>query len=214
MLNIVGIIGSYIFVGTVMALGKIFERFGEEASRKFIHIMLANWWIIAMLCFNNVICAAIAPFSFVIINYISYKKGIIKVMEREKKDGLGTVYYALSLLILSIICFGIIRNPSIGLISVFVMGYSDGLAAVIGKNIKSKEYKIGNSTKTLFGSLTMFIVTMLIISIYLAIVGASYWILKTIIASLILTILEAISIKGTDNITVPLATCLLLCILI
>ena len=214
MLNVVGIIGSYIFVVVVMVLAKLFERFGEEASRKFIHIMLANWWIIAMLCFDNVICAAIAPFSFVIINYISYKKDLINVMEREKKDGLGTVYYAVSLLILAIICFGIIKNPSIGLISVFVMGYSDGLAAVIGKNIKSKEYKVGNSTKTLLGSFTMFIVTMLIISIYLGVLGVSYWILKALIASVVLTILEAVSIKGTDNITVPLATCLLLCMLI
>ena len=92
-----------------------------------------------MYYFTNVWFAAFVPLTFVIINYLSYKKGIIKVMERDKQDGLGTVYYAISLLILTIISFGIFKKPSLGLIPTLVMAYGDGLAAVIGKLIKSNE---------------------------------------------------------------------------
>ena len=149
MKNLLGILTSYIFIGIIIMLAKLFEKFGKEASRKFIHISLANWWFIAMYFFDNAIWASLVPLSFVIINYISYKKNLISVMERESQDGLGTVYYALSLLIISIFTFGIIKRPEIGLCSILIMGYADGLAAVIGKRLKSYEYKIENTKKNI-----------------------------------------------------------------
>ncbi len=210
MQNILGIIVSYIFIAIVIISGKFFEKIGKEASRKFIHIMLSNWWFIAMYFFTNAFSAALVPMTFVIINYISYKKNLISVMERENQDGLGTVYYAISLLIVSIFTFGIIKRPEIGLCSILIMGYGDGLAAVIGKSIKSYEYKIGNTKKTIAGTLTMLLITLIIVAIFLYTTKSNLWIIKSIIISIILTILEAISIKGTDNLTLPIITCLLL----
>lgn len=212
MQNWIGILVSYIFIFLMIIGGKLFEKVGKEASRKFIHIMLGNWWLIAMYFFNNVWFAAFVPLTFVIINYISYKKDIIKVMEREenKKDGLGTVYYACSLLILVIITFGVLNKPILGLVPIFVMAFGDGLAAIFGKLIKSKKYKVYDTEKSIAGSLTMFIVSFIIISVYLIYINNPFWYLKAIIISLIITVLEAISIKGTDNITVPIATLIML----
>ena len=72
MRNILGIIVSYIAIGIVIISAKFFEKSGEETSRKYIHIMLSNWWFIAMYFFENTLYAAIVPASFVIINYISF----------------------------------------------------------------------------------------------------------------------------------------------
>ena len=213
MKNIIGIIVSYIFIAIIIIGARFFEKAGKEASRKFIHIMLANWWFIAMYFFQNAFWACLVPLSFVIINYVSYKKNLIDVMERDNQDGLGTVYYAVSLFILSIITFGIIHKPEIGLCSVLIMGYGDGLASVIGKSIKSYEYKIGDSKKTIAGSITMLIISFIIIAIYLCTIGSTLWLLKSIIVAIILTVVEAVSIKGTDNLTVPLAACLILSII-
>lgn len=210
MKNILGIIVSYIFIGIIIVFAKFFKKIGKEVSRKFIHIMLSNWWFIAMYFFENALWASIVPLSFVVINYISYKKNLISVMERESQDGLGTVYYAISLLILAIITFGITNKPEIGLCSVLIMGYGDGLAAVIGKRVKSYEYKIGNTKKTLVGSLTMFVITFIIIGIYLGTTGINLWAIKSIVTAIILTIIEAVSTKGTDNITIPISACTLL----
>lgn len=116
--NILGIVASYIFIFIVISIAKLVEKKGKEASRKFIHIFLGFWWLIAMYFFNNVWFASFVPATFVIINYISIKKDVIKVMERddEHKDGFGTVYYAISLLVLVIFTFEIIKNPNIGLV--------------------------------------------------------------------------------------------------
>ena len=90
------------------------------------------------------------------------------------------------------------------------MAFGDGLAAIFGKLIKSKKYKVYDTEKSIAGSLTMFIVSFIIISIYLVYINSPFWYLKGIIISLIITVLEAISIKGTDNITVPIATLIML----
>lgn len=214
MSNLIGIIASYAFIIVVIIVAKLFEKIGKEASRKFIHIALCNWWFIAMYFFTNAVWASIVPLSFVIINYISYKKNIISVMERDNQDGLGTVYYAISLFVLAIISFGVLNNPLIGLAGILVMGYGDGLAAIVGRKISSKEYKVGSTKKTLVGSATMFIITFIILAIFL--IDIQFWYIKAIIASIIITIVEAVSVKGTDNLTVPIITSgilyLLMCI--
>lgn len=94
------------------------------------------------------------------------------------------------------------------------MGYGDGFAAIIGKSIKSPSYKIGTSTKTLAGSITMFAIMCIILSGFFVYNNIHLWYLKTLIIAAIVTVVEAVSIKGTDNLTVPLATVGLLFLMI
>lgn len=213
MSNIIGVFISIIFVGLIIVSAKLFEKAGKEATRKYIHIMLSNWWIIAMIFFDNMWWAASVPALFVIVNYVSYKTNLIKIMERdegsEEKESLGTVYYAISLFILALLTFGPINNPLIGLCGIIVMGYGDGLAAVIGKAVKSKEYKIGSSKKSVAGSSAMFIVTLIIMTGFFYYMNANLWMIKAIVIATVMTFVEAACPKGTDNLSVPLLTSLL-----
>ena len=166
--------------------------------------MLSNIWFISLAFFDNFIIAAILPMLFVIINSLSYKYNLIKIMEREdKKEGIGTVYYAISLTILSLVTF-YINKPILALPGILIMGYGDGLAAVVGQSIKSKSFNIFGSTKSIAGSTTMFIVSLIISVLIFAFIGVDYLIGKSILIAFIATILEAISVKGLDNITVPI----------
>ena len=211
--NLYGLIISILYIGLVILLSNLFTKASKEASRKFIHIMLSNWWIIAMIFFNNVWFASILPAIFIIINYLSYKYDLIKEMERDDNDStektLGTVYYTISLLILSITTFGIINKPLVGLIGVLIMGYGDGFAAIAGQSIKSKSFKIFGSTKSIAGSATMFIISLIIVSGAFAYLGINLWLIKSILIAFIVTVFEAVSPKGTDNLTIPLLSSLL-----
>lgn len=218
MRNIFGLIVSVVFIGMILVSAKLFEKAGKEASRKFIHIMLSNWWIIAMVFFDNMFVAALLPAVFTVVNYASYKMDLIKVMERdegeENKNSLGTVYYAISLFILALISFGPLNNPLIGLCGIVVMGYGDGLAAVIGQSVKSPEYRIAGNKKTVAGSLAMFCVTLIIMAGFLTYNDSNYIAIKSILVAFLMTVIEAISIKGLDNLSVPLLTSLLAFLLI
>lgn len=202
--NIIGLIVASIYILVIFLTSKLFEKKGKEVTRKYIHIMLSNIWFISMAFFDNYIIAAILPMIFVIINSLSYKFNLIKIMEREdKKEGIGTVYYAISLTVLSLVTF-YINKPILALPGILIMGYGDGLAAVIGQKVKSKSFNILGSTKSIAGSATMLIVSLIISILIFSFIGIEYLILKAFLIAIIATILEAISVKGLDNITVPL----------
>ena len=84
------------------------------------------------------------------------------------------------------------------------MAYGDGFAAIAGKAIKSKEYTIFGCKKTIAGSSVMFVVSLIITLGVFCYSNTEWWLI-----SIIATILEAISAKGTDNITVPVVASLL-----
>ena len=213
--NIYGIIVSLIFICIVIGLSSILTKkqiISGEGSRKFIHIGVSNWWIIAMLFFDNRYYAIIVPAMFVIINYISYKFKVIKAMERNnEKNDLGTVYYAISLLILSFLTLDGSNLSYIGAIGVLTMGYGDGLAAVVG-TFKGKKYiSIGRSLKSKEGTITMFIATFIVTFIIITvnnIVSIPWGILIALLLAVIGTLLELFTSYGLDNITVPLGVSL------
>lgn len=207
-MDILGLIISIIYILLIIFISSLISKKHSELSRKFVHILVCNWWIIVILFFNNVILASIVPFLFVIVNLISYKRNIFKSIERDDKSSLGTVYYALSCLVLTILSFSCFNNKLYAGIGLFVMGYGDGFAALIGSNFKSKEYKIFNNKKTLLGSLTMLIVTFITICIITSIY-CKFSLLSVLILSIIATIIEFMSPFGLDNLTVPLITTLI-----
>ena len=214
--NLFGIVVSIIYIGVVIASAKAFEKAGKEASRKFIHIMLSNWWIIAMIFFKDALVASILPALFIVINYLSYKKGIISVMERdegeENKESMGTVFYAVSLFILTLITFGPLKNPIVGLCGIFVMGYGDGFAAVIGTFKGTKYTPIGKNLKSKEGTFTMLVATFSVITLILGIcteISILEVILYATVLSIVATLFELFTPHGLDNLTVPLGVSLI-----
>ena len=203
--NIIGLIVCIVYITVILFTSKFFEKKGKEASRKYIHIMLSNIWFFIVIFFDNYIMASILPALFVVINYLSYKFNIIKTMERDNKEEetLGTVYYAIVLLILAFWTVKIGR-PLIGLPGVLIMGYGDGFAAIIGRCLDSKEYKVFGAKKTIAGTATMFIISFIIATVIYGTIGMNGFIVKGIIVAAVATIFEAASPKGLDNFSVPL----------
>lgn len=202
--NLLGILLSYGFVFTVIGLSTLFSKLkwlDDEGSRKFIHIGVGHWWFIAIIYFDNAYVASIAPLSFVFINYLSYKINLFKAMERDtQEDGLGTVYYALSLLILTYLSFS--QNLLyIGGIGIMVMTYADGYAAIIGKTF-GKHRTINN--KTVEGSLTVLVLSFIVAYAFLNIYQMNNPLFQAIVIALSASLIELISPNGYDNLTLPL----------
>lgn len=213
MRNLIGVMISILYIAIILVLSKFVAKRGEEASRKFIHILLSNVWIIYYFMIDSLLIACILPIAFVIINTLSYKFKILRTMERENNDGFGTIYYAISILIITIFTY-LQKNPMLGMAGMLIMGYGDGFAAIVGKKINSKSYAIDGTTKTIAGSITMFIISFIISSVVLNILGVVGFLFKSLVMALVATALEAISVKGLDNITVPIVVTVLtyLCI--
>lgn len=206
----IGILISYAFVFVIIGISTLLRNrrlLSSEGSRKFIHIVLANWWILAMFLFRSNVAAAIGPFTFVILNYLSYKNRWFSAMEREGgKEDLGTVYYAVSLLILALIAFSPLSSPEFGAFGILIMGYGDGMAAVVGRRFGKRKFSICGSQKSLEGSFTMFVFSFLTAFTLLSFFSSSDTFLYSFLIALVATILEAITPHGFDNLTVPIGT--------
>ena len=207
-MDILGLVISFAYIFLLLFVSTFIAKKDGELSRKFVHVGVANWWIFVIIFFENVILASILPAVFIILNYISYKKNIFSSIEREEKDSLGTVYYVVSCLILTIVSFVYFENMLFAGIGIFAMGYGDGFAAIFGDKFKSKEYKILGQKKTLIGSIAMFIFTFAAISILTLALG-EFVLLGMLLIAVFATVIEAVSPYGIDNLTVPLLTTLI-----
>ncbi len=199
-----GYIYTYLYIFLVLGIsGLLYKKGNGTYTRKIIHIGVSFFYIIFYKYFGTSIHIIVPPITFIILNYISYKKGTFKSMEEEKSP--GTVYYAVSSLIMAVITYFYPNfYPYFG-IGLFIMAFGDGLAPVVGKNIKS--INIYND-KTLAGSLTVVIISLIIVLIFNNIFGLNYNIWKIIVISLVSGFLEILGKKGLDNLTLPLGVAL------
>ena len=124
--------------------------------------------------------------------------------------GMGLVYYAITWTILAYLFFD---NMVIIAIGILAMSYGDGLASLIGVKYGKRKYKIFGDEKSYIGSFTMFIFTFVMmvvaILIYKTVFSNELTITYEILAilaciSFIAAIVEGITPKGFDNISVPL----------
>ena len=93
------------------------------------------------------------------------------------------------------------------------MAFGDGLAGLIGKNFKSKNWTIFNQKKSIIGTTTMFLISLLVVSIlgYKNNFDFNYYYFGI---ALLATLLEQISIIGIDNFSVPILTSIIFHLLI
>jgi phytol kinase len=215
--NVWGLVLSYMLIFVVIGISTVMQNkkfIGEEGARKLIHIGVSNWWILAMFFFKGehaIWFAIVPPATFILLNYLSYRLNLLSAMERGGKGNLGTVYFPISLLILVILTFGVINQPMIGAVGILVMGYGDGLAAIIG-NKYGKHKLIFN--KSIEGSITMFIASLVVTITILLIFGVPNPYLIALGVAMIATLVELLTPKGLDNLSVPLITSLTLYLLL
>ena len=203
MLNF-AIIGIYIiFIFLISRLFKNFFPNNQELLRKIIHIGMGP--LIPLAKFLEIEQSAAQYFAggisiLILINYI-YK--LFPIIEDIDRQSFGTFFYCFSLLILISLFWE--QDPLSLTAGFFIMTFGDGLAGLIGKNFKSKSWKIFNQKKSIIGTTTMFLISFLVVSIlgYKNNLDFNYyyfWI------ALLATVLEQISIIGIDNFSVPIVT--------
>ena len=137
-----------------------------------------------MYLIRDIRYAIIPPIIFVLLNYYSYKKDLIKSMERGKDSSdLGTVYFPISLIILILLTWdgGLLGGDfkHLGALGALVMGYGDGFAAIIGQKLGHRKYKIFGNEKSMEGSIGMFFFAFLVSTAILgSFLGFSYTICR------------------------------------
>tara|TARA_B100000700_G_scaffold52501_1_gene55858 strand:+ start:1045 stop:1698 length:654 start_codon:yes stop_codon:yes gene_type:complete len=196
------IISWIVLILIIAFLCKSFFPQREELSRKIIHIGTGPVILLASI-FNLPRNIAIASAFLITIGLgINYKFRLLPAIEDIERKSFGTIAYGISISIL-LLLFWPSYASSISL-GVLAMAFGDGLAGLIGRSIKSPQWKVLGQTKSIAGTFTMGSVVAITTSIISLINSLNIQPLEILVISLIATFLEQISPWGIDNITVPL----------
>lgn len=182
------------------------KKHHSEISRKSVHITIgiyASFWPF-YLSFTDIKLLAIAGL-FVLL--LSKYFNVIKAIHNVNRSTWGEALSAISVGLLAFLT----NNKWIYAASLLQMALADGLAAVIGVIYgKKNQYKLIGHTKSVAGSLTFFIASLVILIVFQLAGHLSNGILYLSFTSLVATALENIGIKGIDNLAVPVAVLLMI----
>ncbi|MEM6614508.1 MAG: diacylglycerol/polyprenol kinase family protein [Cyanobacteria bacterium P01_C01_bin.72] len=202
-----GLVFAYLaFLVLIAELISKIVRDDPELTRKIVHIgsgnvILLAWWL--GISRSVIVSAAIIAAAIAIISYII---PILPAIESVGRQSFGTLFYAISMGILSAYFWQ--TTPQYAVIGILVMAWGDGMAAILGQRFGKHKYQIGKITKSWEGSAAMAISAWIVtIATLLAVEGNSWqvWTIAVVVA-LTATVCEAFSKLGIDNLTVPLAS--------
>jgi len=199
-----------IWISFILLLSGLLKRFTQadaEVVRKVVHIGTGNvillaWWL-EIPAYISITASIFAG----IVTLLSYIFPLLPGINSVGRQSLGTFFYAVSIGIL-VAYFWHLQQPQYAALGVLVMTWGDGLAALIGQRFGQHKYKVWGLQKSWEGSLAMLVASYIVSSLILLGVQGNIW--QTWIVSLIVAVvatgLEAFSIFGIDNLTVPLGS--------
>jgi len=238
--DLVATVISIVILLGIVQINAYMQKKGKVSpiiTRKLVHILAGPVFVVTWMLFSGEIVshyiAVIVPLLFV-LQFLTIGLGVIKnesfvaSMSRsgDPRELLqGTLYYSIVMVLMTYFWFyvpvsGINNaNPTALLIIGCVSG-GDGLADIIGRKFGGKKIGIKGSEKTYIGSIGMLVGSILVSSILVLIFSLEVpqfdilvMILPIIVVSIVATIVEALSPKGTDNFTVFLTVIIVILIL-
>jgi len=240
--DIVAFIISFILILMLVQINAAIEKSGKlstTVTRKVIHTFAAPLWVLTWMLFSGGVfsrwLAMIVPLLFVLL-FVAIGTGkmvnenFVGSMSRsgDPKELLGgTLYYAFMMVVIAILWFyvpsdGNLANATpLALIVFGCLAGGDGFADVIGRKYGGdKKFGVGGAEKTLAGVIGMFIgsflfSTILVFLFSIEVVAFSVidLIIPILVVSLVATIVEAITPKGFDNLTITIVAIIMVLLL-
>lgn len=201
--DLIPLLSVYAYVGILVLLAERVVK-NELFARKFLHIMVGNIAFLLPFFESRYVMTFLAAFPFVILTFLMSPYSRAKIRSKTTLSGhaLGLFYYSIAWTLLAFFLFERCDAISMGIVA---MSYGDGFASLIGARYGRRHYSIFGAKKSVEGSLAMFTAT-LAMFIVVAIYYSREITALLIPLALVATLVEAITPKGLDNLSVSLTT--------
>ena len=193
-----------IYILSIFLVSIIFKKSNpnnKEVLRKIIHIGMGPLIPLAKLLEINQVSALCFTGIVSFLIFINYQYKLFPTIEDVDRKSFGTLFYCVSLFILIYLYWD--TDPRSLIAGFFIMTFGDGFAGLIGKNFESKSWIIFLQKKSIYGTITMFFTSLIVVSI-LGHTGKYSFNFNFFTIAFIATALEQFSIIGIDNLIVPI----------
>lgn len=205
-----------LFFCAILPIRRRFEE-NSELFRKLLHFGILLIIFIFLYAFRVwwhavIACALIALLIFPVLHFAerckAYAVFLVQRKPNEVKWNMIQMFSAFGIVIA--ISEGIFASDALAVASLFVWGFGDAAAALIGKRFGRHPLRgrMIEGTKSVEGSAAMAVTAFLICAAVLLIEGSSPWhisILTAAAAGVASSVVELYTRNGADTITVPLA---------
>ena len=197
-----------LYLFSIFLISIVFKKYNEDSReivRKIIHIGIGPLIPIAQFLKINQNSALIFTGIVSLMVFINYNYKLLPTIEDVERKSYGTLFYCLSLFILIYLFWD--KDPSALISGFFIMTFGDGFAGLIGKSFNSKSWIFFKQKKSLFGTMTMFF-TSLIVVCSIGYAQQNSLNINYFTIAFFATLLEQFSFLGIDNFIVPISSAL------
>jgi dolichol kinase len=178
----------------------------DEFSRKTVHITIGSFvafWPF-FLSWGQIELLSIA---FLLVVSISKYLHLFEAIHSVQRPTWGELFFAAAVGIVALIS----QDKWIYAASLLQMSLADGLAAIVGTRFGGRhKYLVFGHPKSLIGTATFFVVSLVILIAFSPHLGPSLGIGLIVGTSLLASMIENVGINGADNLLVPLVVALIL----
>lgn len=205
---------SFAYIIVLLKIASVLKKSGRMSgitSRKFIHVTVGLIVIVMPIMFSKRLVPLFIASTFIFINFITSPVSPFKRFQIDSTSeghSYGTTYYAISLTSLLWFYFDTPWILQVGFLPLVV---GDASAGYFGSKYGSRPWRFFSDKSiegSIFAYLSTFITLGVVLTIYklIDLFDFSYIFLLGLILviSLITTVVEIISPKGLDNLSIPL----------
>ena len=197
-----------LYLSSIFLISIVFKKFNQDSKeivRKIIHIGIGPLIPLALFLKIDQNSALIFTGIVSLMVLINYTYRLFPSIEDVERKSYGTLFYCLSLFFLIFLFWD--KDPYELIAGFFIMSFGDGLAGLIGKSFHSKNWIFFKQKKSLFGTITMFLTTLIVV--YSIGYGQqNIFNLNYLLIAIFATVLEQFSVFGIDNFIVPISSAL------
>jgi dolichol kinase len=198
---------------TVFALAELWRRFGDpqvEWTRKLVHFLGGLIAATFPWAFQSRLTVVALATLFTLILWGTRRFGLLQSVHAIDRRSQGGLYFPVAVLAVFLLAHD---RPVFYLISILVLVVADAAAALVGTTYGRQKYAVERDRRSFEGSTVFFLTTFLVTHLPLLLLAGLDPLLSVLIAlqlAILVTQFEAIILRGSDNLLVPLATFYLL----
>lgn len=193
----------------LMEVAHLAYKIDSEDTRVIIVLSAGLQALLYPLIFDNYVVLFTFFMFFIIFTSLAEYVGVLKSIHNIERNTWGHIIYPL--LPLVALYFAKFSGNLFDYYMILIpAAISDPLATIVGRRWPYKEFNIQGVKKSLMGSLTMFFVTLLGAMIIYFLFGNSINVYNVmfymVIFSIFITLVEFVSLRGMDVLSVPLVS--------
>lgn len=199
--------------GIVLVVAELWARRWNgkpEHTRKLVHLGGSAIGVFLPLLVQSLAVAFVLTVGLSLLFLVTARGKVLRSVGGVQRASRGSEYYPLAVFLVFLLSADEYWRY---LASLLTLGIADAMAAIVGSEYGRLRYTVEEDTKSVEGSLVFLVVAFLAILLPMVLLTGMHrptMVLSALLVAMVVTGFEAVSLRGADNLFVPLAACVIL----